>query len=376
MRIAIEALGVDRPGGGRTATLNLLKPLLAMDTHNEYSIYLSSPEPSLDELNPRVRQYIVPIAANRFSARLYLQAVLPIRFRQQKIDLAHFVKNQVVLGTGVKSIVTVYDLTTLRHPEAYPAVDVWYWRHILSRQYRHTSRLIAISEATAADLSDIYHLPPDLITVIHCGYDPAYHVPTTEQVEITRELYGLQGKDYFIHVGNLSLKKNLAVLLEAFLDFRQRTGFGGKLVLVGASYPKGRDERFYNLLARPDIRTAVLLTGHVSQDQLMGLYGGALAFTFPSLHEGFGLVALEAMACGAPVIAHGVGAVREIVGEAGILIESATDINAWSHSLERIISDPAQRQQMKQSGLNRAKQFTAEQTARKTLQLYYQISKA
>lgn len=373
MRIAIEALGIGRPGGGRTATLNLLRPLLALDQQAEFTIYLNSPEPSLEGLSPRARQHIVPIS-NRFASRLYLQVAMPVLFHRHKIDLVHFIKNQVVLGTGIKSIVTVYDLTTLRHPEAYPAVDVWYWRHILSREYRRMNGIIAISESTASDLRDFYHLSPGSITVIHCGYDPAYRSPTPQQVESACELYGLHGEDYFIHVGNFSLKKNLAMLLEAFLDFRQRTGFSGKLVLVGANYPKGRDERFFDLIAQPDIRPVVLLTGHVSQEHLIGLYGGALAFVFPSWHEGFGLVALEAMACGTPVVAHAAGAVREIVGDAGIIMESATDIHAWSYALERIASDAVKRSQMRQAGLNRAQMFTADRAARTTLQLYHHIS--
>ncbi len=373
MRIAIEALGIEQPGGGRVATLNLLKPLLKLDDLNEYVIYLSTREPSLEGLNPRARQCILPIH-NRFVARLYLQMLLPLMLRRQKIDLVHFVKNQVVWGTGAKSIVTVYDLTTLRYPTAYPLADVWYWRYLLPRLYRSMNGLIAISEATASDLVAYYNLPRDLIKVIHCGYDPAYQIATPQTIETARERYQLRDVEYFIHVGNLSLKKNLAMLLEAFLDFRQRTGFNGKLVLVGENYSKGRDERFFEILNRPEVRAAVLLPGYVPQDQIIGLYGGALAFVFPSLHEGFGLVALEAMACGTPVIVHAAGAVREVVGEAGIVIESSTDVHAWSRALERIAGEPLTRARLRQAGLNRAQLFLAERTARQTLQLYHHIA--
>jgi glycosyltransferase involved in cell wall biosynthesis len=369
MRIAIDALGIDRPGGGRVATLNLLRPLLALDTDHEYVICLSAPEPSLAGLNPNARQYVVPLR-NRFASRVLLQAALPVLCRRERIDLVHFVKNQVVLGTGARSIATVYDLTTLRHPEAYPAVDVWYWRHVLPRQYRRIDHVIAISAATKSDLVSLWQLGDDRISVIHCGYDPAYRVPTPQHVETTRRQHGLQGTDYFIHVGNLSLKKNLAMLLEAFLDFRRRTGFAAKLVFVGADYPKGRDHRFFEILARPEAREAVVVTGHVPQDQLIGLYGGALALAFPSLHEGFGLVVLEAMACGTPVIAHAAGAVGEVVGDAGLAIESATDIEAWSRALERIASQPSVRVELRRAGLDRVREFEPERMARQTLQVY------
>jgi glycosyltransferase involved in cell wall biosynthesis len=376
MRIAIEALGIDSPGGGRAATLNLLKPLLALDDRNEYVIYLTEPEPSLAGINPRARQVIVSIR-NRFVARMFLQLTLPLTCRRRGIDLVHFVKNQTVMATGARSVVTVYDLTTLRHPEAYPAIDGWYWRQILPRQYRKMDRLIAISEATAADLVRYYQLPPDLISVIHCGYDPIYRLADPEHVERALQQYGLQGVDYFIHVGNLSLKKNLAVLLEAFLDFRRRTGFPGRLVLVGAQYSKGRDDRFFEILSRPEARAAVLLTGHVPPDELVGLYGGATAFVFPSLHEGFGLAPVEAMACGAPVIAYaGAGAVREVVGGAGLLVESATSVEEWSRALERFATEPSLRAEMRRSGLERAAEFSAERSALMTLGLYEEVASA
>ncbi len=372
MRIAIEALGIDRPGGGRVATLNLLRPLLARQDEHSYSIWLSAPEPSLEGLRAHARQHIVS-ASNRFIARLSLQRSLPRFCRQERIDLVHFVKNQVVSGTGTRAIATVYDLTTLRHPEAYPAVDVLYWRHVLPRQYRRLDGLIAISKSTADDLASFYRLPSERIRVIPCGYDPVYRPAAASEIADARRTYGLQDVPYFIHVGNLSRKKNLAMLLEAFLDFRTRTRFQGRLVLVGAEYSKGRDDRFFEILACQEARESVVLTGHVPQDVLIGLYGGALAFLFPSLHEGFGLVVLEAMACGAPVIAHASGAVREVLGDAGIALSSSDDTGAWSAAIERVTSDEGLRTTLTRAGLERAAVFNPEQSASRTVAFYEDV---
>ena len=107
MRILIEALGINRPGGGRTATMNLLRPLPASTIGNEYVIVLSAPERSLMGLSPRASQDVIPIRS-RFASRLFLQAMLPFICRRRRIDVVHFVKNQTVLTAGVKSIVTVY----------------------------------------------------------------------------------------------------------------------------------------------------------------------------------------------------------------------------------------------------------------------------
>ena len=202
-----------------------------------------------------------------------------------------------------------------------------------------------------------------------------YRPVGSHQAARSRQVLGLEATDYFLHVGNLSMKKNLAMAVEAFLNFKRRTGFDGVFVLAGASYPKGRDERFFDLIATPEARGAVTLTGHVPQEHLAGLYAGALAFLFPSLHEGFGLAPLEAMACGAPVIAHAGEAVREVVGEAGILLDSATDTGEWSRAMERVAYDSALRQRLSEAGLIRASRFTGDRTARETLGVYEEVAR-
>jgi glycosyltransferase involved in cell wall biosynthesis len=371
VRIIVEALGIDRPGGGRTASLNLLKSLLPIDAPHEYLILLSAPEPEL-EINRRTRQHVIPIRS-RFLARLYLQATLPVLSRRFGADVVHFLKNQAAFGSSGRTVVTVYDLTTLHHPEAYPAVDVWYWRHVLPRQYRRADRIVAISNATASDLVSCYQLPREQIRVIHCGYDSAYRPADPHDVARVVGTHGLENRPYFLHVGNLSVKKNLAVAVEAILDVRQRTGIDAVLALAGQPYSKGRDDRFFRLLERPEAACAVRLLGHVAQPDLVALHSGATAFVFPSLHEGFGLAPLEAMACGAPVIAHAGNAVREVVGDAGLLIESASDVAQWSRAMESVVADAGLRDRMRTAGLLRTALFTGERTARQTLELYDEL---
>lgn len=371
MRVAIEALGIERAGGGRVATLNLLRSLLTLDKQNDYLIYLSAPEPSLEGLSPSARQYIFPIR-NRFLARLGAQIFLPLHLRYQKVDVVHFAKNQVILGCGRKTVATVYDLTTLRYPQAYPVVDVAYWRHILPRQLRCVRRIIAISQTTADDLGTFYRIARMQISVIYPGYDPSFRVVEQDEVTAARELFGLP-EEYFVHVGNISLKKNLSTVIEAFLSFRQHTGFSGKLVLVGGGYHKGHDDHFVRLLSQPRVQDVVVSLGYVPKGRLVGLLNGAQAFVFPSLHEGFGIAVLEAMACGVPVIAHAAGAVREVIGDAGIIIESSKDIDSWSRAMENVLTDRRLREHLHQVGIERARLFTAERCARETLQAYLDV---
>src|SRR5438552_551238 len=123
MKIAIEAMGIDRFGGGRTATLTLLEALFSLDSKNDYCVILTAAEPSLSRF-PNVRQWIASIR-NRFAARMWAQLSLPWRLRH--FDVVHFAKNLTVFGLAPATVVTVYDLTPLVNPELFPKSDVLYW---------------------------------------------------------------------------------------------------------------------------------------------------------------------------------------------------------------------------------------------------------
>src|SRR5258708_7930249 len=123
MKIAIDALGIQDYGGGRFATLNLLKKLFGIDSHNAYLVFLSQAEPALKTPAGNVRQLIAPVK-NRIALRLWAQTCLPPLFRE--MDLVHFMKDLGIFGVPTRSVVTVYDLSALLFPHFFPKVDVWY----------------------------------------------------------------------------------------------------------------------------------------------------------------------------------------------------------------------------------------------------------
>ncbi len=171
MRIAIEALGIQDYGGGRSATLNLLEPLLQIDKHSEYRIILSKYEPSLETNSGNVHQIIAPVK-NRFASRIWAQTYIPSATRD--CDLIHFTKNLSVFGINIPKIVTIYDLTTIIHPELFPKFDVWYWNTILRRNLQTTDQISAISNTTARDIEFLYKVSPERINVIYPGISPLF----------------------------------------------------------------------------------------------------------------------------------------------------------------------------------------------------------
>jgi len=371
MHIAIDAIGIGRPGGGRSATLNLLEALFEVDRENRYLVVLDKREPSLEGYGDRVSQLIAPVR-HRILVRVWAQLVLPILCRREAIDLVHYTKNLGTFLTPGRSVITMYDMTILAHPDYYPKSDVWYWRTVQPLALRGVDRIIAISENTARDLMVFYGLPRDKIKVIPCACHPRYRPLEKEAVTRVRARYSLPG-EVILHVGSISAKKNLSSLLEAFATMVKQDGYQGWLVLVGRVYEKGRGEEVFDHVERLGLGDRVIFTGSVPDEDLPALYNAAQFMVFPSVHEGFGIVLLEAMSCGLPVIASALSAVPEVVGDAGLLLENPRDPAEIRSAMLRVVQDEELRNELRARGLRRAARFSRRAVALETLSLYKEI---
>jgi len=368
MKIAIEALGIQNPGGGRSATLSMLQHLFDLDQQNFYTVILSKPEPGLAAPGGNVQQWIAP-SANRFASRLWAQAAFPIRLRGY--DLVHFTKNLGVWGLPVPYVVTIHDLTTLVLAQFFPQSEVLYWRTLEKWTVRSAKRVIAVSQCTARDVQAYYGIAAGEIRTIYHGKSEAFYPRPADEVAAVRARYGLPD-NYLIAVGRIDLKKNLTVLSEAFNIVKQ-AGYPGKLVMVGEVYKKCEDKNLLPTIQRLGLSEDVLLVGKIPDADLPAAYCGALACAFPSLHEGFGLVALEAMGCGVPVVTNNTSAITEVVGEAGLSVD-ATHPQTLAAALQRVIQNEGLRQELRRRGLEQAERFSWERAARQTLAVYQEIA--
>ncbi|MEM3433449.1 MAG: glycosyltransferase family 1 protein [Candidatus Methanomethyliaceae archaeon] len=369
MRVLIEALGIHYTGGGRSATLNLLTSLFALDQETDYLVLLSQPEPSLQTSAGNVRQIIAP-TRNRFALRLWAQSVVPILARQR--DLVHFVKNLTVLGVPARKIVTLYDMTTLLYPDLFPRFDVWFWRLVQPKMLRQVDRIIAISMTTAQDLQRLYHIPSEMITIIYPACASHFRPASAREIRRVWEKYALP-PHVVLHVGRIDRKKNLTTLVRAFARFQQQNDFDGHLVLVGEEYRKSRDPALMETINALRLSDRVRFTGPVSDEDLPALYSGATIAAFPSLHEGFGIVAVEAMACGVPLVVSDAGALREVVGDAALVIPSPRDDEALAEAMTCLWRDAELRQELRRRGLQLVQRFRPETVAKQTMALYQEV---
>lgn len=367
MKVAIDALGIHYYGGGRSATLNLLKAIFARYDGHTYRVFLTQPEAEL-AIPDKVEQIIAPVT-NRVAVRAWAQATMP--FMTSGCDLVHFMKNLGVFGLHQPNVVTMYDMTTLVYPQLLPKFDVLYWKTIQKWTLRQAARIIAISANTARDIERFYAITPEKIDIIYPACADHFVPATAQEIARVRQRYDL-ATPYILHLGRLDRKKNASQLVRAYHKMRTKTSYPGKLVFVGEEYGKGVDYALYATIQELGIVEHVQFTGAAPDTDLPAILSGAQVAVMTSLHEGFGIVALEAMACGVPTIVNRAGAVHEVVGDAGIVLDG-NNLEDLIHALILVTQQSAVHTWMHRCGIQQASRFSWNRAADATIQTYQKV---
>ncbi|MFQ5578137.1 MAG: glycosyltransferase family 4 protein, partial [Anaerolineae bacterium] len=297
------------------------------------------------------------------------QLAWPGLLRRHRIQLFHAPYFSAPLLAPCPMVVTVHDLIFDRFPDYMPWA--WarpYYRLLMAAGTRRAHKIIAVSQATAADLTHYYHVPPSKIAAIPEGVDRSFGpLPGAAGVQAVKTRFGL-ARPVILAVGARRPHKNLARLVNAFA--RLAPCLPHELVLVGRADPRLPDEaRQVAEQLPPAVRERIRFLEWVTEAELRGLYTLADVAVVPSLVEGFGLPALEAMACGTPVLAAGTSSLPEVVGRAGLLV-SPYDVAAMAGSLRELIENEPLRQHLARAGRKRVATFSWVAAARRTLAVY------
>ncbi len=263
-----------------------------------------------------------------------------------------------------RQVITVHDTGFVDTPEYYGRAFAGWYRWLIPRLARKVSRVITVSEFTRQQLVRHFQIDPARITVVPNGVE-GFAPAAPELVGQMRTALALE-RDYLLYVGSLKPNKNLSRVLTAW----QQTGLaarGLELAVVGA---RGSVFGDYRLETVPE---GARLLGYVDDVWLPALYSGARAFVFPSLYEGFGIPAVEAMACGTPVISSTTTSMPEVCGDAALLVDPQ-QTEAIAAAMQRLVDDDALHGTLKARGLDRAGQYTWELATQRTWQVLEQAA--
>jgi glycosyltransferase involved in cell wall biosynthesis len=344
--------------GSRTYIDALTRAMLRLKADREYLLYLPDHAPT--------PAYAAPNALPRSIPRSRIKRLLTFGrgLRRDRADLLHC-QYLAPPRLPCPAVVTLHDILHETNPEFYPGT----LRRLMALLYppsaRRAAAVITGSEYSRREITARYRVPGERVHVTPYAADEAFSPQAPEACLAVTRRYGITGR-YILFVGRIEPRKNIPGLVEAFSMLAADGATGHTLVVAGMM-----DDLFRDFHARTTARfgSRVLFTGKVAPEDLPGLYAGADLFAYPSFAEGFGLPPLEAMACGTPVVASNTTSIPEVVGDAGLLV-APDDTAELARAMGRVLTDADLHAQLRGKGLEQARLFSWERTARQTLAIY------
>lgn len=295
------------------------------------------------------------------------QFVLPFQVRKYKLDLLHSLGYVQPLRLPCKSIVTIHDLNFYAFGHLMSPMRREALRYFVTQSARNADHIITVSQFSKNQIVEILGIPEEKVTVTYNAVKQKAH--KVQPFEIVAKQYGIH-RPYILALGGFSPHKNIVSLIKAFAILTQR-GFRDLQLVVAGHLP--RDRRLLDLFLEDYIlRKTLIFTGYVPDDTLASLYTYAEVFVFPSLYEGFGIPVLEAFSYEVPVACSNVAALPEIAGDAACYFDP-TNVEEMAEIISLLLYSEELRRTLVKKGKERVAQFTWENTAKKTLEVYRQV---
>jgi glycosyltransferase involved in cell wall biosynthesis len=358
---------------GVEESIDCLARALAQSGTHDYTLY-GQACPAVrslasDRMRVRLSHWPVQFRAIRI---LWEQLVFPALLGRDHMDVLHAPGYVAPLLAPVPVVVTLYDLIALLHPELCTRSNHWHYRMLIPLSVRKAARVIVPSTATREALARWVPSVAGRIRVVPLGIaEPFNVVRDPRAAETLRIKYGVRGP-FVLFVGRTEPKKNLVRLVEAYALLRRNGVTSYQLVVAGIpSWDQGAVEQ---AIRRHGLEGTVVFTGRVPREELPLLYSLAALFVFPSLYEGFGLPPLEAMACGAPVVASDRGALPETTGGAAVLVNPLAPPEI-ARAMQTVLGDSDLRNDLIARGLRHAQDYSWARTAAATEAVYMEAAR-
>ncbi|HMQ62742.1 MAG TPA: glycosyltransferase family 1 protein [Flavilitoribacter sp.] len=302
---------------------------------------------------------IPPPARHAWLWWAWFEVSLPIVFRRLKPDAFFSPDGYCSLRAGTPTVMVTHDLAHIHYPGQIPEWARRYYDKWTPRFCRRADRIIAVSDFVKEDIIHQYGIAPDKISVAGNGCRPEF-IPLSEAEKQAARQRFADGRPYFFYLGALHPRKNLPGLIRAFDLFKQRTDSPCKLLIGGRfAWQTGEIKKAVEQAAhREDIR----FLGYVDNQDLPSLMGGALALTYVSLFEGFGVPILEAMHCDVPVITSNTASMPEVAGNGAVLVDPLSHAEI-ANAMERIYLQPELRRDLATAGRQQRERFSWDTTA-------------
>jgi len=358
--VDISALRLSK-GGANTYITELFQSLEKIDKQNEYIKISYSP---IFERNNK----ILRISDTILRELWWTQKIIPKLINSNNADILHSPSFLSPINICKPNVVTFYDASILRYPEFFNLWPKLYANKFYEKIITNSNQIIAVSNFTK---SEILHFFPSIkeekIKVTHLAANKIFKVQEKEMNKKTTKKYKLV-KPYLLCVSTIEPRKNYKNIIKSF--YKIIDNIENDLVFVGASGWKNSD--IPGLIGSMKLENRIRFLGHVNTEELVSLYNSADLFLFPSLYEGFGIPILEAMACGCPVITSNSTSLNEIGGDSALKVNPLSS-DEISEGILELVLKPSLLEFYKLKGLEQAKKFSWEKTAKETYEVYEKV---
>ena len=373
MRIGLDARYLTHPqeGGFKTYTQGLISAIARVDRTNDYVLYTDRPS---NDAAPNAENFRVRVTAGSLPVRE--QLAMPIALARDRVDIAHFLCNTAPLLVRCPLVLTIHDvIPCLPGPTPRPGYGrrarllERYWKEIIPLAAAKAARIVTVSESSAEDIENLFGASRDRIEVLHNGIDASFGLLEDDVVSRTLERYRIRFRRFAMGFLSRDARKNSLGLLAAYKRAAALIPDCGLVLVCGS-----RDA--VAVVPRDALRDPrIVVVRNLPREDLVALYNATAVFVFPSYAEGFGLPIVEAMACGTPVITSDVGSMREVAGDAAVLVDPG-DTVAIARAIYDVLSGATLRERLRALGLRRAGQFSWDETARRLIRVYAQVAGA
>ncbi|MCC2545370.1 glycosyltransferase family 4 protein [Hymenobacter sp. BT175] len=361
--------GRELEGIGRF-TYETLSRLVQQHPEHRFTFFFDRPFDPHYVFGPNVTPLVLsPPARHPFLFIAWFEGAVARALARLQPDVFLSPDGFTTLRTTVPRVTVMHDLAFEHFPQDVGWLQRKYYHYFAPRFARASHRVVAVSEATRQDLVKTYGLPAEQISVVYNAADARFRPQPAETQQLVRARFS-GGRPYFLFVGALQPRKNLVNLLRAFDAFKTRTGADTQLLVVGRKAWKAGP--IFNVYQQMHHKSAVLLTGRVSDDELTGLYAAALATVYVPYFEGFGIPIIEAQASGCAVLTSNCSSLPEVAGEGALLVDPFS-VEAIADALIRLQADAALRQELIGKGAANVRRFSWDDSARRLGQMLAEV---
>lgn len=377
MKILINALllGEKNTGIGNYI-LNIFSKIASLDKNNQYILYVN--KKIYEKIKNKfgtcefIFAYLNPDSS--FKRIMIEQLYLPHLVNKIKPDIFHNPDHVLpFLPVLSKKIITVHDLTFLKHPEAFLKSTVMYKKLMMKNAIKKVDMIIADSDNTKNDVMQYFKLPEKKIQTVYISIADEYGIrDKNSSIRIMSSKYHIN-KPFILFTGTIEPRKNVISILKAYYELKKRKGFEHLLVIAGK---KGwLYNEIFDFIKEKCLQDEIIFLDYVDQGDMPSLYCASDLFIYPSIYEGFGLPVLEAMACGTPVITSNVSSLPEVAGDAAVLVDPM-NIGEITDAINNVLNNRDLWNKLRVRGLENVKRFSWDRAAKETTAIYQKVGQS